>query len=104
MQSKKHHRVSAAILRNAGKDKSSSINGHKQAKAWSAAIAQLWAKLLRNEKINTANQEPAMHLLFAALRGLHDDINPYARLTKNSYANERKSLVKAVHFLLTQYQ
>ncbi|MFK8021317.1 MAG: TetR/AcrR family transcriptional regulator [Pseudomonadales bacterium] len=100
--SKKQYRVSTAILRNAGKDKTSRINGQKQAKLWSAIIGQLWNELLQGEKINAATKETSMRLLFATIRGLHDDVNPHARLSRNSYAAERAALVQAIHYLLTR--
>lgn len=100
--SKKQYRVSIAILRNAGKDKTSRINGQKQAKLWSANVSELWGRLLLGEQVNSNNVEAAMHLLFAAIRGLHDDVNPHARLNSGSYKRERKALVDAVYFLLTR--
>lgn len=100
--SKKQYRVSTAILRNAGKDKSSRINGQKQAKLWSAIISQLWGELLEDEQIDSARKEACMRLLFATIRGLHDDVNPHARLNLNSYATERAALVEAIHYLLTR--
>lgn len=98
--SKKEYRVSIAILRNAGKDKDSKINGQKQVKQWASRISQLWDKLLGDDVINSANSETARHLLFAGLRGLADDINPRARLTLKSWEAERAALGDAIAYLL----
>lgn len=98
--SKKEYRVSMAILRNAGKDKDSKINGQKQVKQWSAKMAQLWDELLQEDVTDVAMSETAMHLLFATLRGLADDINPRARLNRNAWERERAALGDAVAYLL----
>lgn len=98
--SKKEYRVSIAILRNAGKDKASKINGQKQVKKWAARMSDLWDHLLQDDVANAAMSETARHLLFAGLRGLADDINPRARLTRNTWAEERAALGEAIAFLL----
>jgi AcrR family transcriptional regulator len=98
--SKKEYRVSVSILRNAGKDKSSRINGQKQVKRWAARMSDLWDELLPPELANTAQSETARHLLFATLRGLGDDINPTGRLTKKSWQAERKALATMIAHLL----
>lgn len=98
--SKKEYRVSIAILRNAGKDKASNINGQKQVKKWAARMSALWDHLLRDDVSNSAMSETARHLLFAGLRGLADDINPRARLTRNTWAEERAALGDAIAYLL----
>ncbi len=98
--SKKEYRVSIAILRNAGKDKDSKINGQKQVRQWARKISQLWDKLLLDDVANSANSETARHLLFAGLRGLADDINPRVRLTRKSWEDERAALGDAIAYLL----
>jgi AcrR family transcriptional regulator len=98
--SRKEYRVSIAILRNAGKDKSSSINGQKQVRQWAARISELWDDLLPEDIRASAMNETARHLLFATLRGLADDINPRARLTKKSWEAERAALGNAIAYLL----
>lgn len=98
--SKKEYRVSIAILRNAGKDESSNINGQNQVKAWAATMSRLWDELLPAGIAGTQRSETARHLLFAGLRGLADDINPRARLTKSSWQDERKALGEAIANLL----
>jgi AcrR family transcriptional regulator len=98
--SKKEYRVSIAILRNAGKDKNSKIDGQKQVKQWAARISELWNALLADDNIARATSETARHLLFAGLRGLADDINPRRRLTRKSWEAERSALADAVAYLL----
>ncbi len=100
--SRKEYRVSIAILRNAGKDKSSRINGQKQVTQWAARISELWHDLLPEEIRSSPMSDTARHLLFAALRGLADDINPRARLTKKSWEAERAALGEAIVYLLEQ--
>ena len=98
--SRKEYRVSIAILRNAGKDKTSSINGQKQVKQWASRISELWDDLLPEDIRASSMNETARHLLFATLRGLADDINPRARLTKKSWEDERAALGHAIAYLL----
>jgi AcrR family transcriptional regulator len=98
--SKKEYRVSIAILRNAGKDKSSKLNGQKQVKQWANRMSALWDELLKNDVANSANSETARHLLFAGLRGLADDVNPRRRLTRKSWEEERAALGDAITYLL----
>ncbi len=100
--SKKEYRVSVAILRNAGKDKGSTINGQKQVKNWAAQTSQLWDRLLAGDATNSAMSETARHLLFAGLRGLADEINPRARVTRKDWAPERAALGEAIAYLLQQ--
>ncbi len=100
--SKKEYRVSVAILRNAGKDKGSTINGQKQVKNWAAQTSQLWDRLLAGDATNSAMSETARHLLFAGLRGLADEINPGARVTRKDWAPERAALGEAIAYLLQQ--
>ncbi len=100
--SKKEYRVSVAILRNAGKDKGSTINGQKQVKNWAAQTSQLWDRLLAGDATNSALSETARHLLFAGLRGLADEINPRARVTRKDWAPERAALGEAIAYLLQQ--
>jgi AcrR family transcriptional regulator len=98
--SRKEYRVSIAILRNAGKDKSSRINGQKQVTQWAARISELWNELLPPNIRNSPMSDTARHLLFAALRGLADDINPRARLNSKSWEAERAALGDAIVYLL----
>lgn len=98
--SKKEYRVSVAILRNAGKDESSAINGQKQVKAWAATMSRLWNELLPPELAGSQRSDTARHLLFAGLRGLADDINPRTRLTRNAWQAEREALGDAIADLL----
>jgi len=98
--SKKEYRVSIAILRNAGKDKSSKLNGQKQVKQWANRMSALWDELLKDDVANSANSETARHLLFAGLRGLADDVNPRHRLTRKSWEEERAALGDAISYLL----
>lgn len=100
--SKKEYRVSIAILRNAGKDKSSRINGQRQVKQWADRISELWDDLLGDDVADSAMSDTARHLLFAGLRGLADDINVRARLTRTSWEAERAALGEAVAYLLTR--
>jgi len=98
--SKKEYRVSIAILRNAGKDESSKINGQKQTKQWAKRMSQLWDELLQDDVTDSANSEVARRLLFASLRGLADDVNPGGRLTKASWKEERAALGDTIAYLL----
>ena len=98
--SKKEYRVSIAILRNAGKDKDSKINGQKQVKQWANRMSSLWDELLKDDVANSSNSETARHLLFAGLRGLADDVNPRVRLTRKSWKDERAALGDAITYLL----
>ncbi len=90
-------------LRNAGKDTSSNIDGRKQVKRWAAKMSELWNHLLQDDVANSPNSDTARHLLFAGLRGLADEINPHARVTRNSWLEERAALAEAIaHLLLSR--
>jgi TetR/AcrR family transcriptional regulator, regulator of cefoperazone and chloramphenicol sensitivity len=100
--SKKEYRVSIAILRNAGKDESSSINGQKQLSRWARKTSQLWDELFADNIQEPQQSEIARHLLFATLRGLVDEINPRNVKTKKSIKLECDALSAAITFLLTR--
>ena len=100
--SKKEYRVSIAILRNAGKDNSSSINGQKQLSRWAKKTSQLWDELFAGKIQEPQRSEIARHLLFATLRGMVDEINPRNVKTKKSIKLECDALSEAITFLLTR--
>jgi AcrR family transcriptional regulator len=100
--SKKEYRVSIAILRNAGKDKSSSINGQKQLSRWAKRTSQLWDQLLQDKIHDPGQSDIARHLLFATLRGMVDEINPRNVKTKKAIKLECDALSEAITFLLTR--
>ena len=100
----RNYRVTMAILRNAGKDKRSKIEGQKQVTQWSSKIEGLWTTLLTDATRESAASESARHILFASLRGLADDIGPGGRLGRKGLADERQALADAVTFLLDREQ
>jgi AcrR family transcriptional regulator len=100
--SKKEYRVSVAILRNAGKDQSSSINGQKQLNRWAKKTSQLWDELFADNIREPQQSEIARHLLFATLRGMVDEINPRSIKTKKAIKLECDALSEAITFLLTR--
>jgi AcrR family transcriptional regulator len=100
--SKKEYRVSIAILRNAGKDESSSINGQKQLARWAKRTSQLWDGLFQDKIQEPLQSEIARHLLFATLRGMVDEINPKKSKTKTAIKLECDALSEAITFLLTR--
>ena len=100
--SKKEYRVSIAILRNAGKDNSSSINGQKQLSRWARKTSQLWDTLFAGKIQEPQRSEIARHLLFATLRGMVDEINPKNVKTKKSINIECDALSEAITFLLSR--
>jgi AcrR family transcriptional regulator len=97
--SKREYRVSLAILRNAGKDEQSKIDGERQLTEWSKNISELWKHLLADTPAKPAQSEAARHLMFSALRGMADDINPDSR-SKQSMRDERGALAIAITHLL----
>jgi AcrR family transcriptional regulator len=99
--SKKEYRVSVAILRNAGKDKNSTIDGQRQITEWSQKISELWDHLVTDKTTQPSQSDVARHLMFSAIRGMADEVNPTTR-SEQSMAAERKALAKAVTFLLTE--
>ena len=100
--SKKEYRVSIAILRNAGKDETSSINGQKQLTRWAKKTSQLWHKLFEDTVKEPQHSDTARHLLFAALRGMVDEINPRSVKTKKAIKLECDALSEAITYLLTR--
>ncbi|NQX88415.1 MAG: TetR/AcrR family transcriptional regulator [Halioglobus sp.] len=100
--SKKEYRVSLAILRNAGKDDSSSINGQAQLARWAKRTSELWHGLFAGAVNESQQSEVARHLLFAALRGMADEINPRGSNAKETINEECEALADAVTFLLSR--
>lgn len=100
--SKKEYRVSIAILRNAGKDDTSSINGQKQVSQWAKRTSQLWDELFADKIQEPLQSDIARHLLFATLRGMVDEINPKSIKTRKSIKLECDALSEAITFLLTR--
>ena len=99
---KKEYRVSIAILRNAGKDDTSAINGQKQLSRWAKKTSQLWDELFEGKIQHSQQSEIARHLLFATLRGMVDEINPRNAKTKKSIKLECDALSESITFLLTK--
>jgi len=100
--SKKEYRVSIAILRNAGKDNSSSINGQKQLSRWARKTSQLWDELFAGKIQEPQRSEIARHLLLSTVRGMVDEIKPKNVKTKKSIKVECDALSEAITFLLTR--
>lgn len=100
--SKKEYRVSIAILRNAGKDENSSINGQKQLTHWAKKTSHLWHELFEDTIQEPQQSDIARRLLFAALRGMVDEINPRSVKTKKAIALECDALSEAITYLLTR--
>jgi AcrR family transcriptional regulator len=100
--SKKEYRVSIAILRNAGKDDGSTINGQKQLSRWAKKTSKLWDDLFEDNLQEPLQSDIARHLLFATLRGMVDEINPRNIKTKKSIKLECDALSEAITFLLTR--
>lgn len=100
--SKKEYRVSIAILRNAGKDDNSQINGQKQLARWAKRISELWDAVFDGMVGEPRQSEVARHIMFATLRGMADEINPNSIKTKRAIEQECDALSEAITFLLTQ--
>jgi len=99
--SQKEYRVSVAILRNAGQDKNSKINGQKQLNQWAKKTNELWDYLLKDAPCPPEKSEMARHILFATLRGMADDVNPRINRSQKQMKQERKELAGAISYLLT---
>jgi AcrR family transcriptional regulator len=99
--SQPEYRVSVAILRNAGRSPDSSIDGRVNLDKWSGEIGLLWDQVFEEYQTETTKTETARRLLFAALRGLADELNPRDKTTKKQLQQELAALTSAVHFLLT---
>jgi len=97
--SKKEYRVSMAILRNAGKDEDSSLNGQRQVANWARTTSRLWDRLFELDPPDPARSEIARHLVFAALRGMADEINPSSRGAR-AKSKERAALATSITYLL----
>ncbi|MCR9103960.1 MAG: TetR/AcrR family transcriptional regulator [Gammaproteobacteria bacterium] len=101
--SKKEYRVSIAILRNAGKDASSSINGQRYIDEWSQRVSRLWDNTFTDVKLSRARSQSARKLMFAALRGMADEINPAERSVK-ALREQRHALAYAISRLLQDHK
>ena len=67
---------------------------------WSRQIAELWDQFFEEYQAETTKTETARRLLFAALRGLADELNPRGKATKTELQQELAALASAIHFLL----
>jgi len=101
--SRREYRVSMAILRNAGKDSASAIDGQKQIALWSRRISQLWDGLFADNIDQPRRSEIARRLMFATLRGMADEINPGSR-SDAAIRRELDALAEAITYLLTQHE
>lgn len=99
--SMKEYRVSVAILRNAGKDESSKIDGQQQVTRWARHTSKLWDKLIADDNIDPQQSEVARHLMFATLRGMADEVNPDSR-SRAAMVRQREALAAALSFLMTR--
>lgn len=100
--SQREYRVSVAILRNAGRSQDSRLDGSAYLEQWANEIATLWDSLLVDLLERPRNSDAARRLLFAALRGLADDINPRATDQGRNLKKELDALAVAIHYLLVQ--
>ena len=100
--SKREYRVSMAILRNAGRDETSSIDDRKMIDIWAVEIGQLWHRLFADLAEAPANSETAKRIMFATLRGFADDLNPRQHKTTTRLQQEFSALSAALTFLLKQ--
>lgn len=98
--SKPEHRVSMAILRNAGRGDAASIDGEKIIQMWSVEIGKLWNTLFSDMAKKPVNSNIAKRLMFASLRGLADELNPEGKTTKNAIHKELNALRDALVYLV----
>jgi AcrR family transcriptional regulator len=99
--SKPDYRVSAAILRNAGRDPESAVEGVQQMDTWAGEIANAWDEIFSDIAVAPERSRAARRVMFAALRGLADDINPSDKTRRNQLKDEFSALSEAIHYLLT---
>ena len=97
---KPDYRVSIAILRNAGKDPGSSIDGEQQLRIWSMTTSRYWDELFAPDRLDRQKSDTARHLLFATLRGLADEINPAENTDPAAIELELDALASAMLFTL----
>lgn len=100
--SQREYRVSVAILRNAGLSKESSIDGKRQLGNWAQQTSRLWDEVFTDHAGDRANSDPCRRLLFAALRGLADDINPAVSERVSNRKPELEALGVAITHLLSK--
>ena len=98
--SSREYRVNNAILRNAGLSKDSSIDGQNQVNTWAKKIAPLWRQVFIEQCDEPTNSEAVKRLMFAALRGLADELNPEGRASQKALDMEFDALADALTFLL----
>jgi AcrR family transcriptional regulator len=94
------YRVSVAILRNTARSPESRVEGSEQLDNWAADIARVWNTVFEDISIDRSRGETARRLMFAALRGLADELNPSGRTKKAQLKREFAALGDAIHHLL----
>lgn len=99
--SKPEYRVSVAILRNAGRDPESKVDGSRQMDTWSKEIGRAWDELFADVDTPAPRSSAARRLMFASLRGLADEINPSGRSNSGQLREEFNALGDAIYHLLT---
>ena len=99
--SKPDYRVSVAILRNAGRDPESKVEGSEHLDAWAKEIANTWNRIFADIAATSSQSQAARRIMFAALRGLADEINPSGKTQRQQLKQEFAALGEAIHHLLT---
>ena len=99
--SRPEYRVSVAILRNAGRDPDSKVEGSAHLDSWAREIATTWNRIFDDTSASPARSQAARRIVFATLRGLADEINPSGKTQKQQLKQEFAALGDATHHLLT---
>lgn len=89
------YRVSMTILREAGQ-----IGQRGLVTRWRAEIGALWQQAFADVAAGAETSDAAMRLMFAALRGLADEVNPAPAPADPHLQRELAALAEALVFLL----
>jgi AcrR family transcriptional regulator len=98
--SERKYRVSMAILRNAGLSSDSSVSGTDQLNQWAEEIARLWDRQFEGLIASPARSDSARRIMFAALRGFADELNP-SGVSARQLEREFSALGDAIYHLLS---
>ena len=96
------YRVSMAILRNIDRSPQSSISSQQFVETWGREIGTLWDRVFQELIATPERSDTAKRIMFAALRGFADELNPQPGEENQDLHRELDALADSITFLVSQ--